>query len=112
VQRRLLRRAFAVGVVAPVLRCARAIGCARCGSRCEYGHDALAQAGTRREDPVVAELVGARGRDQRNEPVEQVAAFYQDVEYGDVLSVISVAVVSAEGEKSRGEEENRVRVRK
>jgi len=42
-------------------------------------HDPAAQAGARREDPVVSHLVGARWRDQRDETVDQRALLHQDV---------------------------------
>ena len=50
-----------------------------CGAARGGRDNALAQAGTGREDAVIADLVRARRRDQGREPIDQVAPLYQDV---------------------------------
>ena len=43
------------------------------------GHDAVSQTGPGCEDAVVADLMGAWRRDQRDQAVDEIAALHQDV---------------------------------
>ena len=60
-------------------------------------NDLVAPTGAWRQDAVVTDLVGARGRDQGHEPLDELAALHQQV-----AGAVAPAGLQAQGEPSVG----------
>jgi len=68
-----------------------------CEGSIASGHDPVAPAGAGRQDAVVTDLVGTRGRNQGYEPLDELAALHQDV-----AGAVAPGGLQAHGEPSVG----------